>query len=52
MYVNIGNDTVAVPTSQDYQFKGNGVWGNGIGVFLSNKQIKAGQWIKVYLVIG
>jgi len=33
-------------------FKGREVWGNGIGVFLSKTEIKAGQWIKILVILG
>ncbi len=28
------------------------MWGNGVGVFLNSKEVKAGDWIKVLVVLG
>lgn len=52
MYVNVGNDSKKIPTSEDFMYKGRDVWGDGVGVFLSGKQIKASQWITILLVLG
>lgn len=52
IYINVGNENVAVPTTEDFMFKGREVWGDGIGVFLSKEQIKPGQWIKILLILG
>ncbi len=41
-----------MPSTEDYQYVGAKVWGDGTGVFIGKDKIKPGQWIKVLLVIG
>lgn len=52
MYVNVGSDPKKIPSTENFMYKGREVWGDGIGVFLSGKEVKAGQWITVLLVLG
>jgi hypothetical protein len=41
-----------VPTAEKFDFRGRETWGSGIGVFLNSEQVKPGDWLKVYIVIG
>lgn len=52
MYVNVGEQAGKVPSPEDYMFKARQVWGSGVGIFLSKEQVKPGQWLKVFLVVG
>ena len=33
-------------------YRGREVWGNGVGEFLNSEEVKAGDWIKVLVVLG
>ncbi len=41
-----------MPKVDDYMYRGREVWGNGVGVFLNSEEVKAGDWIKVLVVLG
>lgn len=50
LLVNVG-DNVARPTATSFEFKGESIWSDGIGVFLDSSKVKPNQDIQI-LVTG
>lgn len=49
MYANVGNSSRERPNKVQFDSKGDSIFWGGKGIFLSKEEIRAGDWIKLYL---
>lgn len=49
MYANVGNASRERPNKAQFDSRGESIFWGGKGVFLSREEVRAGEWVKLYL---